>query len=92
LERVYQRLRPDFTLRWIANPKRLLPYTGMPVNFPHNQKQAQDLFAGTSEEQLNAVVDLLLNYDTFMKTRTSYKEQIVAPPPAAPDAGSESPE
>lgn len=92
LERVYKRLRPDFTLRWVANPKRLLPYTGMPVNFPHSQEQAQNLFQGTSEQQLNAVVDLLLNYDTFMKSRTSYKSQIVAPPPAAPGAGSESPE
>jgi len=92
LERVHQRLRPDFTHRWVANPKRLLPYTGMPVNFPYGEESAQNLFPGSSEEQLNAVVDLLLNYDTFMKAKNSYKERIVAPPPAAPEAGSESPE
>ena len=89
LERVYQRMRPDFTVRWIANPKRLLPYTGMPVNFPHNQLSAQNLFPGTSQQQLDGVVDLLLNYDTFMKSKNSYKDQIVAPPVAPTDSGSE---
>jgi hypothetical protein len=89
LERVYQRMRPDFTVRWIANPKRLLPYTGMPVNFPHNQESAQNLFPGTSLQQLDAVADLLLNYDTFMKSKNSYKDQIVAPPVAPTDSASE---
>ena len=34
---VYHRLRPDYVLDWIANPKRILPYTGMPVNIPVGQ-------------------------------------------------------
>jgi len=89
LERVYRRMRPDFTLRWVANPKRLLPYTGMPVNFPHNQESAQNLFPGTSQQQLDAVVDLLLNYDTFMKSKNSYKSRIVAPPVPPAGSGSE---
>ena len=33
---VYRRLRPKFTRDWIANPVRILPYTGMPVNIPYH--------------------------------------------------------
>ena len=32
LAEVYHRLRPEFLQKWLANPKRLLPYTGMPEN------------------------------------------------------------
>ena len=59
-DRVSQRLRPDFLQKWLANPKRLLPYTGMPVNFPLDKPADQKLFKGDSEQQLQAVVDLLL--------------------------------
>jgi cytochrome c2 len=31
---VYHRLRPEFLRHWLANPARMLPYTGMPVNIP----------------------------------------------------------
>lgn len=80
LERVHQRLRPDFIHKWIANPKRLLPYTGMPVNFPYGKEVAQDTYRGDSEQQIEALTDLLLNYDTYMKRQT-----LIAPkvPPAA---------
>jgi hypothetical protein len=33
-----ERVRPDYFLRWVANPKRTVPYTGMPqyfFNSPH---------------------------------------------------------
>ena len=36
LAEVYRRLRPKFTRNWIANPQRILPYTGMPVNIPYH--------------------------------------------------------
>jgi len=59
LERVHERLRPDYVHNWIANPKRFLPYTGMPVNIPFNAPVSQDLYKGTSEQQVDALADLL---------------------------------
>ncbi|MCE9603773.1 MAG: c-type cytochrome [Planctomycetia bacterium] len=83
---VNARLRPEFLRDWIANPGRILPYTGMPVNFPYGQTVAQHLYKGTSEEQVNAVVDLLLNYDNVMKKKTSVAAMVKAstPPPGSP--------
>jgi cytochrome c2 len=85
---VYRRLRPEYLRDWIANPARLLPYTGMPVNFPKNKPADQKLFHGSSEEQVQAVVDFLLNYDEVMKGKTSIKPLIKpAAPASAPTAG-----
>ena len=50
---VATRLRPDYLKKWIANPGRILPYTGMPVNFPKTQSVAQNLFKGTSEQPVS---------------------------------------
>jgi hypothetical protein len=30
------RLRPDYVERWVANPRRFLPYTSMPAYFPND--------------------------------------------------------
>ncbi len=38
LDRVNERLRPDYVLHWVGNPKRTLPYTGMPVNIPFDKR------------------------------------------------------
>ena len=80
LSLVYQRLRPDYVRNWIANPKTILPYTGMPVNIPYDPQQPklggidQRLYQGTSLEQLEALVDLLMNYDEYAK-----QQSLVAP-------------
>jgi cytochrome c2 len=75
---VYRRLRPGYTRDWIANPARILPYTGMPVNIPYRPDDpqflggvAQDLYDGTSVEQLTGVVDLLMNFDAYARHNTS---------------------
>lgn len=85
LDRVFQRLRPSYVLEWVANPKRKLPYTGMPVNFPpHNDPNAklrESLFPGDSEDALRGVVSLLLNYDAYLKHQTSIKSMVKEPPP-----------
>ena len=81
---VSRRLRPEFLRDWIANPARLLPYTGMPVNFPPNKPADQKLFPGTAEQQVQGVVDLLLNYDSLLKGKTSIKPMIKPAAPAAP--------
>ena len=71
LEQVHERLRPDYVHNWIANPKRYLPYTGMPVNIPYDKPVSQDLYAGDSEQQVDALTDLLMHFDTFAKRNLS---------------------
>jgi hypothetical protein len=39
----------------------------MPVNFPYGQTVAQNLYQGSGAEQIDAVVDLLTNYDAFIQ-------------------------
>jgi hypothetical protein len=87
LAEIYQRLRPDFVRRWVANPLRTLPYTGMPINIPYSPEGphfggvSQDLYPGTSAEQLDAVVDLLMNYDEYAKRQTTIKTMVKEVPP-----------
>ncbi len=77
LDRVSRRLRPEHLRRWVANPKTRLPYTAMPVNFPPTGPPlGQNLFQGGSAEQLDAVTDLLLNYDWYLRRRTSIRAMI----------------
>ena len=80
---VYERLRPDYVHDWIANPKRFLPYTGMPVNIPHDKPVSQKLYAGDSEQQVSALTDLLMHFDEFAKQKFSLEAYL---PPAAPAA------
>ncbi|MBS0207343.1 MAG: c-type cytochrome [Planctomycetes bacterium] len=87
LDRVSQRLRPDFLQRWIANPKRQLPFTGMPVNFPPDKPADQALYHGTSAEQVSGVADLLLNWPEVMQGKTSIKALVPPPAPAVPASG-----
>ncbi len=93
---VYSRLRPEYLRDWVANPKRILPYTGMPVNIPYKAEAenlggiAQAIFRGTSLEQLDGLVDLLMNFDTYAKRQTSVTPMVEAAAaknkPAASDA------
>ena len=79
LDRVGRRIRPEYLRRWLADPKSVLPYTGMPVNFPPDgPPMGQDLFPGSSLEQLDAVVDLLLNYDRYMQGTNSIRTMMEA--------------
>ena len=70
---VHRRLRPEYLRAWVANPKRILPYTGMPVNIPYKPGApgiSEALFRGTSIEQLDGLVDLLMNFDVYAKRQT----------------------
>jgi hypothetical protein len=86
LDLVYRRLRPEYTLNWIADPKRILPYTAMPTNIPPDKPVSESLYHGTSLQQINGVVDLLMNFDRFLDDRTSMKPLIKPAPTAAPEA------
>ncbi|MEX0867329.1 MAG: hypothetical protein WD030_08215 [Pirellulales bacterium] len=74
LDDIHARMRPEYLRRWIANPKRILPYTPMPVNMPKGQPLNQDWFPGDSLEQIDGTVDLLMNYNRFVRERTSVAE------------------
>ena len=84
LQQVHERLRPDYVHGWIANPKRFLPYTGMPVNIPYNQPVSQDLYAGSSEQQVDALTDLLMHFDTFAKRTMSLEAFLRQQVPQSP--------
>jgi len=61
-----ERLRPDWTLKWIANPVRMLSYDSpMPANFLRDkvekgQSTLSSDFIGTPFEQAEAVRDILM--------------------------------
>lgn len=92
LAEIYRRLRPDYVRRWVARPAGILPYTGMPVVFTDNPDQPggtnvpQTLYLGSSLEQLDAVVDLLMNYDRFTAGHYQVAPLVKAQQPAAAPA------
>jgi mono/diheme cytochrome c family protein len=65
LDLAWQRLRPEWTLRWLANPGRFMR-TSMPQNFPKNQTEWQDMFPAPAIDQVHAARDALLNYDRLI--------------------------
>jgi cytochrome c551/c552 len=91
LAQVYRRLRPEFMRAWIANPKSILPYTSMPVNLPYDADLpnlggvAQDLYHGTSIEQVDGLVDLLMNFDQYTKQRSLIAPLVKEAAPVTPD-------
>lgn len=95
LAAAYQRLRADYLRRWVARPAGILPYTGMPVVFTDNPDQPggtnvpQSLYHGTSLEQLDAVVDLLVNYDQFAAGQFAVTPLVKAQQPTMPPSGQE---
>lgn len=94
---VQSRLRPNFTRDWIANPARILPYTGMPVNIPYRPDDphlggvAQELYHGTSVQQLNGLVDLLMNFDAYARRNTSVSSLVERAAAAQPAGGATPP-
>ncbi|MEX2175973.1 MAG: hypothetical protein WD872_16545 [Pirellulaceae bacterium] len=88
---VYRRFKPEFLRRWIAQPNMILPYTSMPVNvkydpaLPFEGGVSQELYHGTSTEQVDALVDLLMNYDQY--SRQSRKIADMVKPVAVPIEG-----
>ena len=84
LARVYERLRPDYVRKWIANPKQLLPYTSMPQNIPYPAGIDKNLYHGESIEQVDVLVDLLMNYDEYAKGHNKIAPLVQQAPPASP--------
>jgi mono/diheme cytochrome c family protein len=56
------RLRPEWTRRWIANPKAMFSYdTAMLAIIENNKMDFQSLFVGTPLEQVSAIRDVLMD-------------------------------
>ena len=75
---VYKRLRGDYVRNWVAKPNSVLPYSPMPVMIPYTggTPVPQTMYHGSSTEQLDGVVDLLMNYDRYMAGRSKIKEMV----------------
>jgi mono/diheme cytochrome c family protein len=57
-----ERLRPEWTQRWMANPNRLFTYSpNMPSNFAKNADNFREFFDGLPFEQATALRDVLMN-------------------------------
>ncbi len=80
---VHERLRSSHLRRWIAKPDFVLPYTPMPPIIPFSHDLETDgfwrtltdgakvrVYHGHSEEQLDAIVDLLMNFDRYNQSRS----------------------
>jgi len=79
-----ERLRPDWTMRWIANPQRFMTYKSiMPMNFPKSQAvppEQKSLFVGSQLDRVTAARDLLMN---FRKADILVGERIATQTPPA---------
>ncbi len=82
---VYRRLRAEYVKPWIARPSGILPYTSMPENIhPQTGFAVPGLYHGTPMEQLDGLVDLLMNYDSFAQKKTSVRKLVEAGNPMPP--------
>lgn len=93
---IYKRLRPEYLRQWVGKPTSILPYTSMPMNVPYNptaeflgSNVPQDLYHGTSVDQVDGLVDLLMNYDLYAKQRSSVVPLVEAGKVPAPVEGAE---
>ena len=93
---VHQRLRADYVRRWIARPSGILPYTAMPQIVPYDESkdylgavQTQQLYHGTSPETVDALVDLLMNFDRYAKSQAPVAERVAQAKAAAEKAAAD---
>jgi len=88
LRQVPNRFRPAYLLEWLANPKRLIPYTAMPQNIPPTGPPAPGApksMEGKPFVQVAAMRDTLSNYLTAVEQQlATAKQGDVAKPPKAP--------
>ena len=96
---VHKRLRAGYVQRWIARPNAILPYTAMPQIVPYDEakphlgaEQTQKLFHGTSPETVDGLVDLLMNFDGYAKSRASVAELVAEAKAAKEKAAKEAEE
>lgn len=85
LDHVSERLRPEWTRKWISHPERMFAYkTTMPVAFEKGDRESQDLFDGDAEEQIMAIRDVLLDFPRIanLPVNRFYRPAMTGAPPA----------
>jgi hypothetical protein len=91
---VASRFRPDYLLRWIANPRRQIPYSAMPQNIaPHGTVQilVPKTFENKPFDMVKAVRDTLLNYVNAVELQLASSGRDAAPAGASPKISGTSP-
>jgi cbb3-type cytochrome oxidase cytochrome c subunit len=86
MKQVATRFRPEFLEKWIANPKRLVPYTAMPQNVaPHGPLQipVPKTFENRPIEMVRSIRDTLLNYINVVEQQLAGAKPAAPVPPAA---------
>ncbi|MFO0891040.1 MAG: hypothetical protein U0790_18085, partial [Isosphaeraceae bacterium] len=94
LRQVSSRFRPEYLEAWIANPKRLLPYTAMPQNVvPHGAPQipVPKTFENQPIEMVRAIRDTLLNYTSVVEQQLAGDKAPMNTPPAPATAAAAKP-
>ncbi|QEH36868.1 Cytochrome c [Aquisphaera giovannonii] len=89
LRQVASRFRPGFLETWIANPKRLVPYTAMPQNVaPRGDVQlpVPKTFEKQPLEMVRAIRDTLLNYANVVEQQLAAGANPQPPAAAQPGA------
>ena len=70
LELASDRLRPDWTMLWLFNPKWITPYTSMPAPFPPQEPgktRYPELFGDDGLRQTVSLRDALMNYHKLLE-------------------------
>lgn len=92
LQRIEERLRPEWTQLWIYKPMWVYPYTAMPENFPPDKPaEMKKLFNGENPRQAQAVIDALFNYTRLIDAHgeTTYNPETTDPAANAASGGAE---
>jgi cbb3-type cytochrome oxidase cytochrome c subunit len=87
LRGVAPRFRSDYLREWIANPRRLVPYTKMPQNIaPHGTVAilVPKTFENQPFELVKAVRDTLLNYVSAVELQLASSNTEAAPSATSP--------
>src|SRR5262249_52774389 len=88
------RFRPDYLEKWLANPRRLVPYTAMPQNIvPHGAiaMPVPRTFENRPMDMVRAIRDTLLNYVTAVELQLAGGSPAAAPAGPAPKTSSNAP-
>jgi cbb3-type cytochrome oxidase cytochrome c subunit len=83
LRQVSARFRDRFLGEWLANPRRLVPYTAMPQNVPPNGPPPPAVprtFEGQPLDMVRAMRDTLLNYDSAIEQQLAGSKPVEARP------------
>lgn len=92
LQRVEERLRPEWSQLWVYKPMWVYPYTSMPENFPPDKPaEMKKMFGGDNPRQAQSVIDALFNYSKLMDAHgpTTYNPQTADPAADAAAGGAE---